>query len=331
MVGAVAGSPGTLPTNYVQLGGGGLTRTVSLGVENGLQYVDLRYQGTATEAFIEWRLDTTSAITALPSQVWLFTNYVKLVSGSLPALFYPTIYARNAATSIIQTWISSAITLNSNLTRYSHITTSTPANTAFVQAANQVALTIGTTYDFTIRIAAPQMELGAYATTFIKTSTAAVTRLVDTPVLSNAVFLPTAYPFTLFAHVDIADTTTGFPISFSNNAVSSNYYAIVYATNIWSAQSRPNTTTVSADGAFTTARGAHKVAAVFTSTTIKMYVDGVSVATATNTQPFNTAINDLNVGLLRTTTDNGIRTSIFQSAVFNRELTNTELAQITTL
>jgi hypothetical protein len=43
----------------------------------------------------------------------------------------------------------------------------------------QFILTIGAAYDFTIRIAAPQMELGAYATTFIPTTTAAVTRLVD--------------------------------------------------------------------------------------------------------------------------------------------------------
>ena len=179
--------------------------------------------------------------------------------------------------------------------------------------------------------ALPQLELGTYATTFIPTTTAAVTRLIDTPVLNNAAFLPTAYPFTLFADMDIIDTTVGYVLSFSNNAAANNYFAIIYTTNIWSAQSRPNGTTVSADGTFTTARGRHKAAAVFTLNTIKIYVDGVSVATVTNTNTFNSSINDLNVGFLRTVTDQGTRNSIFNAAVINRELSNAELAAITTL
>jgi len=38
---------------------------------------------------------------------------------------------------------------------------------------------ISTAYDFTIRIAAPQMELGAYPTTYIPTTSATVTRIAD--------------------------------------------------------------------------------------------------------------------------------------------------------
>jgi len=48
MVGAVAGNPGTLPTNWNVSGAVGLTRTiVGVGTELGLQYVDFRFNGTA--------------------------------------------------------------------------------------------------------------------------------------------------------------------------------------------------------------------------------------------------------------------------------------------
>jgi hypothetical protein len=56
---------------------------------------------------------------------------------------------------------------------------------AFVQPIFRANLSIGTAYDFTIRIAAPQMELGAYPTTYIPTSSASVTRNADSFALSN--------------------------------------------------------------------------------------------------------------------------------------------------
>jgi hypothetical protein len=335
MVGAVAGSPGTLPTNWGTLiSTGGLTRTITaLGTENGLQYIDIRFAGTATTNVCAIGFDLSNSAAAAINQVWTNSFYVKNIQTTAQADTVSIgFYEYNAAAGYVTEGTSNIKSqITAQLNRFSFTRTLTGATTAFVQAAIRFGLTIGTAYDFTIRIAAPQMELGATASTFIPTTTAAVTRLIDTPVLNNAAFLPTAYPFTLFADMDIIDTTVGYVFSFSNNAAANNYFAIIYTTNIWSAQSRPNGTTVSADGTFTTARGRHKAAAVFTLNTIKIYVDGVSVATATNTNTFNSSINDLNVGLLRTITDNGVRTSIFQSAVFNRELTNTELAQITTL
>jgi hypothetical protein len=73
----------------------------------------------------------------------------------------------------------SPISYTSSLQRYSFSNTNSNVLTAFVVPEVRVSITSGATYDFTIRIAAPQMELGAYATTFIPTTTAAVTRLAD--------------------------------------------------------------------------------------------------------------------------------------------------------
>jgi len=328
MVGAVAGSPGTAPTNW-SIGTGGLTQTVvGFGTESGLQYIDIRLNGTATSGISQIAFEGLNNIAAVAAQSWANSLYCKRISGTYDQAIL--MWDEWTAALGFNASKTQNITLTTQLARYTQVNTISTSS-AFVQPKLRFAITNGATYDFTIRIAAPQMELGAYATTFIPTTTAAVTRLVDTPILNNGAFLPTAYPFTLFAEIDIVDTASGYPFSFINSATSNNYFSIEYVGNTWYAVSRPNATSVFASGSFTTTRGRHKVAALFTTSTIKLYVDGTPVATASNTNAFNSAINDLCVGLLRTVTDNGARTSIFQSAVLNRELTNAELAQITTL
>ena len=68
MVGAVVGTPGTLPTNWTDFGGtlNGITRTVvGFGTVNGIAYIDLNYAGTATSGssfFLE--PDVSGAIAA---------------------------------------------------------------------------------------------------------------------------------------------------------------------------------------------------------------------------------------------------------------------------
>jgi hypothetical protein len=182
MVGAVAGSPGTLPTNYVVTNLFGLTQTIgTLGTESGLQYIDVRFNGTAnTTAMMELRYEGPTQIAALNSQVWTNSTYVKLVANPSPAnAIVLGMYERNSAGTAVG-FGQQAITPTTSLTRFTFTRTLVGgATVAFIQPLIAFSLTIGATYDFTIRIAAPQMELGAYATTFIPTTTAAVTRLVD--------------------------------------------------------------------------------------------------------------------------------------------------------
>jgi hypothetical protein len=184
MVGAVAGSPGTLPTNWNQSGGGGLTTTISLGTENGLQYADIRYSGTATQSFLELRFEANNGISASNGQTWAFSPYIKAISGTIPTSQLVMIERNIASGFIAQGGVGFSAT--STLQRFTFTRTlSGGATVAFVQPLILFTLTIGATYDFTIRIAAPQMELGATASTFIPTTTAAVTRLIDSGTLSN--------------------------------------------------------------------------------------------------------------------------------------------------
>jgi hypothetical protein len=329
MVGAVAGTPGTLPTNYLQLGGGGLTRTVSLGVENGLQYVDLRYQGTATEAFIEWRLDTTTAIAALPSQVWSFTNYLKLVSGTMPNAFTLNVYARNAAAGVLQTWNTPA-SITSSLNRFQNIITATPANTAFIQNAMFLTITNGAAYDFTIRIAAPQMELGAYATTFIPTTTAAVTRLADTCSVTGASSIIGQTEGTLFVDVDNNESETAVFISLSNASASVNNH-------IWLGQVGTNIALFVRSGgtysilasSITSVTGVKKIALAYGASFARIYVNGTQVFDST-AAVIPSGMDKIEVNNLNTSIDVG-RVSLAQAALYTTRLSNSELQSLTTL
>ncbi len=178
MVGAVAGSPGTLPTNWNVTSGAGLTQTVvGLGSEIGIQYIDLRFNGIATASSLRFVTDTTSGVAATPGQIWSNSVYAKLTAGTMPFITLRNVYRTSGGAAISTP--NQQFNLTSSLTRSAFTDAAAPATTAFLQQEVLFTLTIGLTYDFTIRIAAPQMELGAYATTFIPTTTAAVTRLVD--------------------------------------------------------------------------------------------------------------------------------------------------------
>jgi hypothetical protein len=61
----------------------GLARTVvGLGTENGLQYIDLRFSGTAASTVISIWFETLNQITASNGQTWTNSIYAKLISGS---------------------------------------------------------------------------------------------------------------------------------------------------------------------------------------------------------------------------------------------------------
>jgi hypothetical protein len=185
-VGAVAGSPGTLPTNWETATFGGLTRTVvGIGSENGLQYIDLRFNGIATGISALLSFEGANVIAAANGQTWTETFYAKTISAANPPVSYRFFIVQRSSTGVNVGSFDAAFTPTSTLARYAHTITTNQATTAFIQPYFYAFLTNGATYDFTIRIAAPQMERGAYATTFIPTTTAAVSRLGESFIRNN--------------------------------------------------------------------------------------------------------------------------------------------------
>ncbi len=191
MVGAAAGSPGTLPTNWTFSTQAGVTASVvATGTENGIAYVECRFVGTASTAGdLRVSFEANTQVAASSGQSWTESAYFALANGSVPSgrTFNITITERNSGGSIIVANQSAniATSLTSTLRRFSFSVASTNALTAFVHPYFGCYIGVGAVVDFTIRIGAPQLEQKAFATSYIPTSTAAVTRNADSLTLSD--------------------------------------------------------------------------------------------------------------------------------------------------
>lgn len=181
MVGAVTGSPGTLPTNWLSTTAGLTQRVVETGFENGYRYIDFRFDGTATGTVATIQFDAVTAIAGAVGQNWTNSILAKRVSAPSDAnQILLTIYEFNSSSVYLSEGsVNIKSQLTSTLSRFSFTRTLASATVAYTQPLIQFALTNGASYDFTIRIAAPQMELGGYATSPIRGFTAATTRATE--------------------------------------------------------------------------------------------------------------------------------------------------------
>jgi hypothetical protein len=179
--GAVAGSPGTVPTNWVAAAtSNGLSREiVATGTVNGLAYIDIKWSGTTTaNSGTQVHSESPTQVPATAGDTWTTSAYVQLVGGTLSGVTFAiqNWYHDNAGVFI--GFNQTSFTPTSSLLRVSHAG-------AVVATATRIRNTLqffygsGQAVDFTLRIAAPQLEQGAFATSYIPTTTAAATRSAD--------------------------------------------------------------------------------------------------------------------------------------------------------
>jgi len=173
MVGAVAGTPGTLPTNWSQFFPiSGVTRTiVGTGTENGIDYLDLRLAGTPSAAgsyFLQF--DTNTSAVASNGQTWTSSVFLKLASGSLTGINTVLVSTsnRNSLGNVIAAG-STSVTVTSNLRRFSSTYTNADANTAYEIGLIELQLS-GAAIDITLRVGLPQLERAGAAGPVVKTS-----------------------------------------------------------------------------------------------------------------------------------------------------------------
>jgi len=190
MVGAVAGTPGTLPTNWTgSLNiGAGVSSITSIGSEAGINYIDIRVQGTtpglgAAVIFI-------NSATAAPSQSWAKSAYTAILSGNVPfgVSMQFGVREHDSGNNFLRQSLFDVNTSSALLTRGTGVLT-TGASTAFVVPTLRVGFgTVGIAVDFTLRIGLPQLEQGATVTSVIPTTTIALTRNADVDDMTGSNF-----------------------------------------------------------------------------------------------------------------------------------------------
>lgn len=225
MQGAVAGTPGTVPTNWTAATSG-LTRTVvGTGTSNGITYIDVRFAGTSTNTFAGVYFEASNGVAAANGQTWTPSAWVSVVGGSTANITsawlqvdqynnVPTYLSSLSGTNVVSL-------LNSTPTRYSVALTTNNASTAFIVPSFSIFFANGAAIDITLRIGLPQLEQGAFATSVIPTTTTALTRNADVASMTGTNFSSwyNAVAGSLYTEFVINSTapTSGFPTGTSLN------------------------------------------------------------------------------------------------------------------
>jgi hypothetical protein len=219
--GAVVGAPGTNPTNWTTSATTGINReVVATGTLNGLAYIDLKFSGTNTSGSagsIQVLFESVTQIVASTGQNWSASAYVALIAGGFSNITNERLVLteRSAAGAALQSHSAAITSAAATLQRYSISAALAEATTARVTSSIIGSVADGATIDITLRIAAPQLEQGAFATSYIPTTSAAATRAADSAIVTPINSFYNQVEGTLFGEARLARQASGFtPILF---------------------------------------------------------------------------------------------------------------------
>jgi hypothetical protein len=190
-VGAVAGTPGTLPTNWsVPVASDLTTNVIGTGISAGVSYIDLQIVGTSNSTSYILAFESNSQIAALQNQNWSESLWISHVAGSFANISATSLNIRQS--NILGSQVAATVVTfsqpTSTLARVSGTATLSEVTTAFVTPGFRLTIANGAAIDITLRIGLPQLEQGAFATSPILTTTAAATRAADVAVMTGANF-----------------------------------------------------------------------------------------------------------------------------------------------
>lgn len=164
--GAVAGTPGTLPTNWAISGlpSGVGSSVVGVVTTNGVQGLRIRVNGTpAATATARLDLETLTSITAANGQVWTGSAFLRLQAGAQANLGLSLrVMGRDSAQAAFNA-VGTAVTLTSALARAAATTTMATATVVSASLELQLSFTLNQAVDCTFDIGWPQMEQASFA------------------------------------------------------------------------------------------------------------------------------------------------------------------------
>jgi hypothetical protein len=290
--------------------------------------VELAPNGTLTADRIVFDLNggtTAPDLSQLSTATFTYTSETRTQS-----IYLRTTDGTTKAFSFISpTGVATSITVTPTYQRFTYTTTGAGAGGIRLRLRG-AASGEGTATSATVAAWAAQFEAGAYATTYIPTTTAAVTRLGDSTFKAglSSLFGTEGTWFIEMSPSSIGVSTTAFKKVIGlfqvNGSISDCIYLEEYIAT-WGVFVRKGNATIVSRTYGTQPR---KLAVTFGATGSRIYIDGVQAAsTATNT-----SISPVQISTTQTS-GSAIETvlNISQMAYFPTPLTQAQLAQITTL
>lgn len=226
----VIGSGGVMPTNWVVTpnANGVTSEVVGTGSDDGLAYIDIKISGTPTlSSGIQIRTETDTQVVATSGQTWTHSAYSRLIAGSAAnAVFAINVRGNVAGGSGVSgqqvntTFVPTSSAIGAQ--RRSATVTFTNATVERVMPFFGIDYTSGNPIDLTLRIAAPQLEQGAFPTSYIPTTTAAATRSADSAVVTPISSFYNQSEGTLFAEWNLVNLSGNRSALMLTNAAETN-------------------------------------------------------------------------------------------------------------
>lgn len=179
--GAVAGTPGTLPTNWSFGGAVGLTTSVvGTGTGAGIDYLDVRLAGTTGGTFAVFLPEASANIAAANGQAWFFSAFMAIAGGNATNITSLSMTVRQqdsggATLSDLVAVVDVFPLLSGTLRRVGGVVTTNNASTAFVRPLFGFTYNSAVAIDITLRVGGTMLHQGTAALSPIRTSTTART------------------------------------------------------------------------------------------------------------------------------------------------------------
>lgn len=220
--GSTVGTPGVMPANWsVAAATGMASQVVATGVEQGIPYIDLRLFGTPSTSASLVSTEAAGGITATVGQVWASSMYIRVIAGSIANVGPITLdlTETGGATITGATIVPDGTPLAQQ--RFANVVTTLTGTTSIAQRL-RFGMTTSSPTDFTVRLGAPQLEVGGFSSSPILPvigTPAAATRSGDAVTMPTTGWYAPTTPGSFYTEFQINQLTPA-GISFGISSIS---------------------------------------------------------------------------------------------------------------